>query len=290
MDFKRLTAAEKPLFDSYITARDVEWEYNIATLLLWDVNDTMMYALDGGDMYIYNVFGGRTVFMPPYLGKSGDFLASIKKISRHCADNGMTYAVCGLNREQAQLLAQNGYTATTDRNDYDYVYRADDLKYLHGKAYHSKRNFVTRFCSGYDYLFREYEEGDFEGLMALYDTWQVDSSHATLALERRAIERAFRLRRELDLKIMLILVDGKYAAFSVSSTAHNGVNHCIFEKAETEYVGIYQAINKFTAERNFADGTLVNRQEDMGIEGLRKAKLSYPPAMLIEKYWAEEKR
>ena len=74
-----------------------------------------------------------------------------------------------------------------------------------------------------------------------------------------------------------------------SSVESNGVIHTIFEKGDVNYVGVYQTLNQVVAEKYFPDGALVNRQEDMGIEGLRKAKLSYFPKILVEKYFAEEK-
>ena len=178
----------------------------------------------------------------------------------------------------------------TSRNDYDYVYGSDDLKYLKGKSYHSKRNFVNRFKETYDYEFIDYSENDFDAVMALCDAWfaTADKSSAT-EMERDAVLRALRYRNELDLKIGLLIVEGKCIGFSVSSIERNGVIHTIFEKGDVNYVGVYQTLNQVVAEKYFPDGALVNRQEDMGIEGLRKAKLSYFPKILVEKYFAEEK-
>ena len=240
MDFKKITLEDKELFKKYITKDDIGWEYNFATLYLWDVNDTMMCCERNDMLLIYNIFNSGVVFMPPY------------------------------------------------RDDSDYIYLSDDLKRLEGKAFHSKRNFVTRFAKTYDYELKDYETGDYDGIMRLYDTWEVDSSHSTLALERSAISRALKFSTELDLKISVLKVHGKYVGFSVSSLESNGVVHTIFEKADTSYIGIYQALNKLSAEKYFPDGVLVNLQEDMGIEGLRKAKLSYNPGKLLDKYFVGE--
>lgn len=289
MEFRKLTVDDKKLFQSYIDKNDLGWEYNFATVFLWDVNDTMMMATEDGILFIYNTFYNSIVFMPPYMKNDSDFLKAVGKISEYAREKKIVYRLRGLRPEQAALLDETKFLTASSRNDYDYIYNSDDLKYLRGKAFHSKRNFVTRFENTYNYTVRDYTPEDYDGLMALYEIWKDESSHSTLEVEKKAVERAFKYHKQLDLRIAVIKVDGKYAGFSVSSIECNGIVHTIFEKGLTEYVGIYQAINKFAAQKYFPDGTFVNRQEDMGIEGLRRAKLSYNPVILYEKHFAEER-
>lgn len=289
MEFRKLTVDDKKLFQSYIDKNDLGWEYNFATVFLWDVNDTMMMAAEDGILFIYNTFYNSIVFMPPYMKNDYDFLKAVGKISEYAREKKIVYRLRGLRPEQAALLDETKFLTASSRNDYDYIYNSDDLKYLRGKAFHSKRNFVTRFENTYNYTVSDYTPDDYDGLMALYEIWKDESSHSTLEVEKKAVERAFKYHKQLDLRIAVIKVDGKYAGFSVSSIECNGIVHTIFEKGLTEYVGIYQAINKFAAQRYFPDGTFVNRQEDMGIEGLRRAKLSYNPVILYEKHFAEER-
>ena len=289
MEFRKLTVDDKKLFQSYIDKNDLGWEYNFATVFLWDVNDTMMMAAEDGILFIYNTFYNSIVFMPPYMKNDSDFLKAVGKISEYAREKKIVYRLRGLRPEQAALLDETKFLTASSRNDYDYIYNSDDLKYLRGKAFHSKRNFVTRFENTYNYTVSDYTPEDYDGLMALYEIWKDESSHSTLEVEKKAVERAFKYHKQLDLRIAVIKVDGKYAGFSVSSIECNGIVHTIFEKGLTEYVGIYQAINKFAAQRYFPDGTFVNRQEDMGIEGLRCAKLSYNPVILYEKHFAEER-
>ncbi len=289
MEFRKLTVDDKKLFQSYIDKNDLGWEYNFATVFLWDVNDTMMMAAEDGILFIYNTFYNSIVFMPPYMKNDSDFLKAVGKISEYAREKKIVYRLRGLRPEQAALLDEKKFLTASSRNDYDYIYNSDDLKYLRGKAFHSKRNFVTRFENSYNYTVSDYTPEDYDGLMALYEIWKDESSHSTLEVEKKAVERAFKYHKQLDLRIAVIKVDGKYAGFSVSSIECNGIVHTIFEKGLTEYVGIYQAINKFAAQRYFPDGTFVNRQEDMGIEGLRRAKLSYNPVILYEKHFAEER-
>ena len=238
MEFRKLTVDDKKLFQSYIDKNDLGWEYNFATVFLWDVNDTMMMAAEDGILFIYNTFYNSIVFMPPYMKNDSDFLKAVGKISEYAREKKIVYRLRGLRPEQAALLDETKFLTASSRNDYDYIYNSDDLKYLRGKAFHSKRNFVTRFENTYNYTVRDYTPEDYDGLMALYEIWKDESSHSTLEVEKKAVERAFKYHKQLDLRIAVIKVDGKYAGFSVSSIECNGIVHTIFEKGLTEYVGI----------------------------------------------------
>jgi hypothetical protein len=288
MDFRKLTLEDKKLFEKYLAKDDLGWEYNFATLYLWDVNDTMMCCECDGMLLIYNIFNSGVVFMPPYLKNKSDFLGAVDAVAEYARSMGIKYCIRGLTASQAARLDSGRYFMRSNRDDSDYIYSSDALKRLEGKAFHSKRNFVTRFTKTYDYELKDYEQADYDGIMRLYDAWEVDTAHSTLALERTAITRALKFSSDLDLKIAVLKVQGKYVGFSVSSLESNGVVHTVFEKADTTYTGIYQALNKLAAEKYFPDGALVNRQEDMGIEGLRKAKLSYNPVKLLDKYFVGE--
>lgn len=290
LGFKTLKIDDADRFRSKLADQNVGWEYNFATVFLWNVYDSMQIAEDDNALYLYNKVFGRNVFMPPYVGTEGDFIAAVKSVGEYCDLSGIRYYFRGLTREQANLFDSGKYFVGTSRNDYDYIYGSDDLKYLKGKSYHSKRNFVNRFKETYDYEFADYSDADYDIVMNLCDLWleTADRSSAT-NMERAAVMRALRYKSTLDLKIGLLKVDGKCIGFSVSSIESNGIIHTIFEKGDVNYVGVYQALNQMAAERYFPDGALVNRQEDMGIDGLRQAKLSYIPRFLAEKYFVEVK-
>ena len=121
-------------------------------------------------------------------------------------------------------------------------------------------------------------------MLALFDKWYVKSEHETLDLERKVIVRALDYYKELNLKIGILEGDGNLVAFSISAVENNNVAHAMFEKGDTSYDGIYQMINQQTCEKLFNGCKYVNREEDMNIEGLRKAKMSYYPEILLEKY------
>ncbi|MDR0426437.1 MAG: phosphatidylglycerol lysyltransferase domain-containing protein [Clostridiales bacterium] len=287
MKFRRLTIDDKALFETYLTdAQPPIWEYNFFTVFTWDFEDKRRLWHNEDFLLVYAVYQGKCVFLPPYLKHPGAFIPAIETIENNCPCPHREVRIRGLSREQADTLALRGYEITVSRDDSDYIYLSDDLKYLRGKPFHAKRNFVNRFTEAYAFEFREYEDGDFPSFLALFDRWQEESPHETLLQERAAIIRALENRAALELKIGVMVIDGAVRGYSLSAFNPDGAVHTGFEKADTAYRGIYQALNQMAAQRFFADGVLVNRQEDMGIEGLRRAKESYNPVRLLEKYKA----
>ena len=285
MDFRRIELKDKAIFEKYlsVTTDKLGWEYCFAMTWIWDAFDETMIC-DLGDMaIIYTKFYGKCVYFPPLLSDESLLEKALALIEEHSRQNGYAMEVRGLSKAQAEILSDK-YAVTTDRGNYDYIYSVQTLINLSGKKLHSKRNFINRFKSTYSYTFREYSEEDRESMLALFDKWFVHSVHETLDLERKVIVRALDYYKELGLKIGVLEVEGNLAAYSISAVENDNVAHAMFEKADTVYDGIYQMINQQTCEKLLSGCKYVNRQEDMNIEGLRQAKSSYYPEILLEKY------
>lgn len=169
----------------------------------------------------------------------------------------------------------------------DYVYDASSLVALTGKSLHAKRNHVNRFFRDHPgYMYHTLTAGDREDCLALVASWcaerNLDCSNL-LESDYRAIRKLFDYFGQVSIRGGVIRVGGSVAAFAMGSVCRStGVIH--FEKARTDMVGLYAAINKLVVEREFADCTEINREEDMGLEGLKKAKQSYNPSRMIDKY------
>ncbi len=289
MKFNDLTLNDHALIAKRLQKNNVGWEYNFATLFLWNGNGRMKIAHTKDVTIVYARFSDSPVFLPPYCDDE-HFLEAISLMREEARNMGVKCRIRGLTKTQADKI-KDDFNLSTNRDDYDYVYDAESLINLKGKAFHSKRNFVSRFCAKYpDYRLVEYEKNEYGSVFSLLNLWSEQASaHKTLEWERRAIMTALEHYEELNLKIALLKVGDQCVAFSISAIEQNGVAHTIFEKANIAFDGAYPTINKLTANKFFTPNMLVNRQEDMGIEGLRKAKLSYSPLFLVEKYLAEEK-
>ena len=123
---------------------------------------------------------------------------------------------------------------------------------------------------------------------AWYERKQAEGDNSIL-LEKTALENALTHFDALELKGGVILVEGKVVAFSIGERLNEDTALIHFEKADTDYRGAYPIINQEFVKHAWSDVTYINREDDMGIEGLRKAKLSYQPDMMVEMYSAKPK-
>ena len=155
---------------------------------------------------------------------------------------------------------------------------------------------INKFLSKYEgrYTYESLKKDDAEEILAFQKKWFDDASSKdgkeTLDYETSAIAELFENFDKFNLRGGILRVDGDIAAYCIASKINDTALDIMVEKASGEYIGAYQMINKLFAENGCRDIEYINREEDMGIEGLRRAKLSYCPELLIKKYGAIWKR
>lgn len=175
------------------------------------------------------------------------------------------------------------------RGQWDYLYKAGELAALSGNRFHKKKNLLNQFLKKYpDHSYQVLTVECVEAVLQMQEEWchwnECPESGALLA-ENKAIFRVLSHWDQLpDLRGGFIAMDGKVVAYTVGEqlTADTLVVH--FEKGATEYKGIYQAINCFFARANQDSFDLINREQDLDDEGLRKAKESYNPTAYVRKH------
>lgn len=171
---------------------------------------------------------------------------------------------------------------------WDYVYSRESLATLKGKKLHGKRNHINKFLSKYpDYEYRKLDKTMISDCLALYDQWIAEKDEETassLQNEKLSVELALNHMEELDLTGGSIYIDDKLCAFTVGERLHPHMQLIHIEKGDTNYEGIFPMINQQYVLHECMDVELINREEDMGIEGMRKAKRSYNPLKMIEKH------
>ena len=190
--------------------------------------------------------------------------------------------------------------AVCDNPEYrDYIYSVDDLAQLSGRKYQPKRNHINRFESKYQYTFAPLTALDFEECLSLECRWQrqkMEPSQSAVEVRNRvehecppseehmAISRAFEAYDKLGLVGGVLRVDGQVVAFTYGSPLSDKLFCTHIEKADADYEGAFQMINRCFAQMLRQMGfQQVNREEDMGIAGLRRAKQSYYPVLMQEK-------
>lgn len=243
----------------------------------------------------YSGKGARCGYTFP-LGK-GDVAKALAEIEKDAKECGERLQFAFVTEEQKEIL-ENAMPArfcySSDAGDSDYIYLRSELASLSGKAFHKKKNHFSKFVRTYpDYKYYEIGACNIYDAQKVADAWyyeHLQDEDASQLAEYKAIKEALENFEELGLIGGIIYVNDSPCAMTIASKINENTVDVHFEKAVGEYAlnGGYAAINKLFSEK--LDGvTWLNREEDIGIEGLRKAKLSYRPKIMLKKYSAVEK-
>lgn len=243
----------------------------------------------------YSGKGARCGYTFP-LGK-GDVakvLAEIEKDAKECGERLQFAFVTEEQKEVLENAMPAHFCYSSDAGDSDYIYLRSELASLSGKAFHKKKNHFSKFVRTYpDYKYYEIGACNIYDAQKVADAWyyeHLQDEDASQLAEYKAIKEALENFEELGLIGGIIYVNDSPCAMTIASKINENTVDVHFEKAVGEYAlnGGYAAINKLFSEK--LDGvTWLNREEDIGIEGLRKAKLSYRPKIMLKKYSAVEK-
>ena len=174
------------------------------------------------------------------------------------------------------------------RDHWDYLYHVDELIALRGNQYHKKKNLLNQFVKKYQFEFIPMDRKAVRKAMAMQEnwcTWRDCESSTSLSAENRAIARTLSAWDKLNTVTgASIMVDNDMAAYTIAESLTDEILVIHFEKGDPNYKGVYQAINQMFLERSGHRHNIVNREQDLGDEGLRKAKLSYHPFDFVKKY------
>ena len=183
-------------------------------------------------------------------------------------------------------LEQRGLHILEDRDNFDYLYKRENLVSLAGKKLHKKRNLVNAFINNYNYEERYITEENKHDALTILEAWKEHRlTETTDEGDYDAAKKALALMESLKLCGCITYVDGAPAAYSMGETINKGRYFTVhFEKAGTKHRGIYQFINKSLAAMIGSHFTYLNREQDLGDPGLRQAKMSYRPDGFVKKY------
>jgi hypothetical protein len=174
------------------------------------------------------------------------------------------------------------------RGQWDYLYKREELVNLPGNRFHKKKNLVNQFKKKYDYTYVPFGPEMIDQALAMQEdwcTWRDCESHETLAAENKAIERILSNWQSLEgITGGAIRAEETLVAYTIAERLPDTSVVIHFEKGNPDYKGSYQAINQLFLEHYQGDADLVNREQDLDNEGLRKAKLSYLPVDFVRKY------
>lgn len=251
------------------------------------IEDCFVQISDGG--------GHTAPFMLMPLGRlNADKIRAIISTVKQVFDSrGWKFRIYGIEENLKHLFEQVDIPKRLDYDaDFsDYLYDAEALRTLPGKKYSKKRNHWSRFLRFYpDYEYVTLSPDVFDECLELVRFWAnekgIDIADPDDS-DYYMIERIFKRWNDLEARGGAIRIDGNLVAFSVGSKGRSDTGFIHFEKADTNYDGLYVAINKLVLENEFPEIRYVNREEDLGIPGLRKAKESYFPVRKVNKWRLE---
>ena len=262
-------------------------EYSFANMMAWRAHfDTQVALVDG---CVVVRFGGEFLhYLAPAGQNTAQALATLYADARAQAK---PLYVFGYEQEDIERLAKEYTISSCEeyRDEFDYLYRVEDLAQLAGREYHAKRNHIAAFSREYAWQYEVLQEENVAEVMRAADVWYQqrvasfgDADGALLA-ENEAIHELLAHREAVELSGGLIRVNGEVVAFTFGAPLTNDTYDTLVEKALVGYEKAYAVINREFARHTIAAYTYVNRENDVGAEGLRRAKLSYHPVALVKK-------
>ena len=267
-------------------------EYSYANLNLWG---RQRVAFTDGYFVLFSQFERLSIY--PFPVGSGDIRPVLDAVIHDARKRGIICRFSGLTAADTMLLEElypGQFRFHPDRDSCDYVYDINDLADLKGRKYQKKRNHINRFwqahpnCTAVPITAENLSA--VEKMAALwYSSRQSDDPDHDYHLEKQALHRAFANMEKLGLEGLLLEENGNVLAMTMGSQLSGDTFDIHFEKALDFADGAYPAIAQaFAAHLRSKYPALryLNREEDMGIPGLRQSKLSYYPHHLVVKFWA----
>lgn len=287
MEFKPFRIEDKAQIDSYFSVHHYEQiDCTFNTLFLWQDAYQTSWAEQDGILFIRAGAGKDTFFMPPFAKEEENFVHGLALIHEEYDKLGLPFRLKSASSwvtEQIERLVPGKYDFIEDRDNEEYIYRTDDMIRLPGKKLRMKKNHLNGFLRQYaDYQYEAITKENLEDAKAGIHDWFL--RHGDIEEEEQAIKRCFDHWDALGVKGAVIRIYGKVEAFTNGDSINEKMAHIIFEKANPEIRGLYQAINRDFLMHEFAETEFVNREEDLGLPGLREAKMGYHPDHLTEKY------
>ena len=294
--FHRAAICDKARYESYLMAcPERGCEYSFANIFLWGRQEI---AFIHDCVVFFSHYYGRTVY--PFPIGPGDKRAALEEILADSRERGIPCRITGMteaDRADLESWFPDQFSIRPARDSFDYVYAIDALADLKGKKLQKKRNHFNRFRTQHpDYRVEPLSCANVELARHMVNDWYQARMKAdpqgNYLLENIAMAKAFRYFGELKMEGLVLLEGDAVLAVTMGSRLSEDTFDIHFEKAREDVDSAYPAINCEFARHlrlKYPQVRFLDREDDMGLEGLRKAKLSYYPHHLAEKCWAYEK-
>lgn len=295
LNFRELTLDDKPGFDKALMLMHPDAsDFTFTNFYMWRSTYGLKVAYDSKSDYWFLLArpsNWRSFFFAP-LGDWNDpvkLKLAMDQLTEYCTNNQYRLFFHRTPEPfiEKLLKVDPEFEVQEDRNTHDYVYNTTELIELSGRKYHAKRNHLNQFLRGYKWEYQPMDQAVVTECLNLKTEWfdlQIPAKERNISGETDAMIAAMKNFSTFKLTGGVIRIGGQIQALTVGEMLNQNTVVVHIEKANIEFKGIYAGINQQFLMHHWADIPWVNREEDMGIEGLRKAKLSYNPAMMVKKF------
>lgn len=292
IDFQKIDLTQKEKYNQYLMhCGDRGCEYSLTNLRLWG---RQRVAFVNDYLTIFSQFERSSVY--PFPIGHGDIKPVLDALIQDARERGLQCRFTSLSPEDCATLEElypGQFCFHPDRDGSNYVYSIDNLADLPGRKYQKKRNHLNKFRQNHpDCQFFPIDEQWLPGIEKLITAWyhaRYDDDPHEYHMEQTALRRAFSHWDELGLEGLVMVEYGNVLAMTLGSWLNEDTFDVHFEKAAEDVDGAYAAINQAFAahlREKYPQLRYLNREDDLGIPGLRKAKLSYYPDKLAVRFWA----
>ncbi|NLF37503.1 MAG: DUF2156 domain-containing protein [Clostridiaceae bacterium] len=252
-----------------------------STTYLWRHSTGLLYDIQDDFLYLFEKKYNYSAPLPLGDGDIFKALESVKEYKEYVGGNNLVYCIS----EDKKSLFDGKYELSSEPDFAEYVYLSKDLIELQGKQFHAKKNHLNQFVKNNEYEYKRISSKDIPLVMDLLETWNQKKAYSSdLNIEKQAINELLNYDVGIDYKAGVIISDSRIVAFSIGEQISEDMACVYFEKADVSIKGSYAVINNEFVKNEFSHVKYINRQEDLGIEGLKRAKESYNPVFKVENY------
>ena len=288
MDFKPIEIQDKAVFDRFLR-RDPPRisELTFTNLFMWRHRHHPSW-LQWGDclLIVFRPKEAAPFGLPPV--GSGDKQKALDFLCRRLEALTPEARVCRADNTFVEKYVDPGqYRVDLDRDNSDYVYLTQDLINLSGRKYHRKKNHLNQFIKNYRFKYSPLDQDLVTSCLEMQESWcqmRECVEQPDLLSEDFAVHEALTHFQELDYRGGAIVIDSRVEAYALGEPLNEETAVIHVEKANPDIPGLYSVINQRFCSDDWAGMTYINREQDLGSEGLRKAKKSYYPHHMVEKY------
>lgn len=289
-NFKKLELSDKKFIESYTTQYPPYSDYNFTSLWSWNIKDEIQFAELGGNLVVRFT---DYLTSQPFYSIIGHKLSKIvlNQLLDFVKSEGLEPTLRLLPEDCVRKIKKDRFSLREDINNYDYVLSIPELVTYKGNPLRGKRNFVNRFRKQYRSTTSEFDLTDAKiqrSIQKLFSLWAEQKSLGPEDVENEfvALWRLLQAAKEYSFVAVGIFVDNQLVGFSINEVVGKSYAILHFEKADTKsFVGVYPYVMQETARELAALGCrYLNYEQDLGLEGLKKAKASYHPCHMLKKY------